>query len=67
MSEDAKNSIFLWVATPVFLGVMWALMHYDTGPKIPDRWQGPALGFLLAANISSLVWRHFRKRKANVR
>lgn len=66
MSQDAKNSILLWVGTLVFFGLFWASLHYDIGPQIPDRWQGPLLGVVIGLNVLKLAWDHIRKRKASV-
>lgn len=38
MSEDARNSIYLWVSTLVLFGAFWASLHFDLFDGISDSW-----------------------------
>ena len=63
MSRDLKNSILLWVGTLAVFGLFWAALRFDVGPDIPDQWNTPILGTLIALILLRGVWDHFRKRK----
>lgn len=65
MSRDAKNSILLWAGTLAFVGLFWAGLHFEIGPRIPDRWLGPVLGIVIGLNLLKFLWDFVRKRKAN--
>ncbi len=67
MSRDAKNSIILWAGTLAFVGVFWALLHFEVAANIPDRWLGPMVGILIVVNVLKAIWDHFRRRNAKVR
>ncbi len=66
MSQDAKNSIFLWAGTLVFVGLFWAALHFDIGPDIPDSWLGPMLAIVIGANVVRSAWDYFSKRRGNL-
>ena len=63
MSEDAKNSILLWVGALVFAGLFWSAHHFEVGAVIPDGWVRPILGLAFALNVLGLVRDCFRRRK----
>lgn len=67
MSRDAKNSIILWAGTLAFVGVLWALLHFDVGANIPDRWLWPVVGTLMGVNVVKSIWDYFRHRNAKAR
>jgi len=67
MSQDAKNSILLWVGTLVFFGLFWAAVHYEIGPEIPRSWQVPLLFLLIGLNVAKAAWTFIRNRKSSVR
>lgn len=67
MSRDARNSIILWAATLAFVGVFWALLHFEVAANIPDRWLGPMVGILIGVHVVKAIWDYFRRRNAKVR
>lgn len=67
MSDDLKNSILLWVGTLAFFGLIWAALHFDLGPGIPDHWLLPVFGILTAVNVVRSIWNLSGKRKGQGR
>ena len=67
MNRDAKNSILLWVGSLVVVGLLWAVVHFDIGANIPDRWIFPMLGMVIGVNVVKSIWDFFQKRKADLR
>lgn len=60
MSKDARNSIFLWAASLIAIGILWIPASLDVMPVVPDGWILPILGLLLLLNvieIGGLIWK----------
>lgn len=55
MSEDARNSIYLWIGSIAFFAYFWATTSFDLLPPIPDEWFLPLMGFCLLVNVVDLI------------
>jgi len=64
MSQDARNSIYLWVGAIVLAGLFWASLRFDLLPEIPDRWLWPMLTAMLALNVLNLIRDVLRRRRS---
>lgn len=65
MSDDARNSIYLWVSTLVLFGAFWASVHLDLFDGIPDTWLWPVVYVLLVINVVQTVWGFWQRRASN--
>lgn len=65
MSEDARNSIYLWVSTLVLFGAFWTSGHFDLFDGISDTWLWPALPVLLIINVVQTIWGFWQRRASN--
>ena len=64
MSEDARNSIYLWVGALTCFGLLWAALHFDLLVGVPNEWLWPVVGIIVAINMLQTVW-DFWKRRAS--
>jgi hypothetical protein len=64
MSEDARNSISLWVGGLAFFGLFWAGLYLDIFRGVWDSWFGVLLAIAVAINIGLTV-RGFWRRRAS--
>jgi len=67
VTNDARNSIYLWVGGIAFFGLFWAGLHFNLLGWIPDKWLWPALGIILAINMAQSVWGFWRRRTSSLR
>lgn len=63
MSDDARNSIYLWVGGLAFFGIFWAGLHYDLLAGASDRWLWPILGIILIVNLAEAAWKFWKRRR----
>jgi hypothetical protein len=52
VSEDARNSIYLWIGGIAFAVLAWVVMRFDPFPDILSEWM---LGVSLVVGIVSIV------------
>ena len=67
MSEDARNSISLWVGGLAFFGLFWAALHFDVITGVSDTWLWPVLGFVTLINLARTGWGLWKRRASNPR
>lgn len=68
MSEDARNSIYLWTGSIAFFAYFWATTSFDLLPQIPDDWFLPLIGLFLLVNVADfirLLWMRRASDKKN--
>lgn len=65
MSEDARNSIYLWVGGLAFFGLFWAALHFQWPIGVSDKWLWPIVGIVAVINISQTLWGLYRLRAYN--
>ncbi|MBX7514574.1 hypothetical protein K3179_08460 [Qipengyuania sp. GH38] len=65
MSEDARNSIYLWLSTLAFFGACWACLHFDWVEGISDTWLWPVFTALLVVNVVQTVRGVWQRRASN--
>jgi hypothetical protein len=65
MSEDGRNSIYLWLGTVTVFGAFWAFLHFDWFEGISDDWLWPAVTVLLVVNGVQTVWSFWQRHAAN--
>lgn len=65
MSEDARNSIYLWAGGLFFAGLFWAELHYEWLAGVPGGWLWPLVGIVTLANLAELGWRLWKRRASN--
>lgn len=65
VSEDARNSIYLWVGGSAFFGLFWAGLHFDLLGGVSDTWLWPVLGGLTLINLAQTAWGFWNRRASN--
>ena len=65
MSEDARNSVYLWLSTLVFFGAFWACLHFHLLEGISDTWLWPVFTALLVVNVVQTVRGVWQRRASN--
>jgi len=65
MSEDARNSIYLWVGSLAFFGLFWASLHFDFPIGISDRWIWPLFGVIAIIDIGMTGWGLWKHRASS--
>ncbi|WP_176592004.1 hypothetical protein [Sphingobium sp. EM0848] len=56
MSEDARNSINLWLGGLAFFGLFWAGLHFRALEWIPNWLLWPLVGLAALGNLTRLAW-----------
>lgn len=62
MTEDARNSIYLWVSSLAVFGFFWADITFDLLPSVPDAWTPWILGGTLLLNLVQMTFQLWRRR-----
>ena len=65
VSEDARNSIYLWIGGLAYFGVWWARLHYDVFKGVSDTWLLPLLGIIMVTNLVHTAWGFSKRRASN--
>ncbi|MDP4539576.1 hypothetical protein Q9K01_08080 [Qipengyuania sp. DY56-A-20] len=65
MSEDGRNSVYLWLGTLTLFGAVWASLHFDLFEGISDTWLWPVLTVTIVANLVQTVWGFWQRRASN--
>lgn len=65
MSEDARNSIYLWAGGLAFFGLFWAALHFNWLEGVSDRWLWPFVGIVAAINMMQTVWGIWKRRASS--
>lgn len=66
MSQDAKNSILLWIGTVIFIGLVWSADYFEIDTNVPDQWLWPMVGIAIGVNVTKFAWNRVRRRRTNV-
>jgi hypothetical protein len=66
MSQDARNSIYLWIGSLSVFGLLWANMSFDLlpVPKIPDEWLWVIVGIVVFVNVAIEIANYRGRRRA---
>lgn len=67
MSEDARNSIYLWIGGLALGGLFWAVLYFDVFRGVSDAWLWPLLGTILVINLAQTAWGFWKRRASNSR
>lgn len=67
VSEDARNSIYLWVGGLSYGGLFWAALHFDAFRGASNTWLWPVLGLVTLINLAKIVWGFWKRRASNPR
>ena len=65
MSEDARNSIYLWVGGLAFFGLFWAALHFEVFEGVSDTWLWPLLGIAAVFNLGHVALGFWKRRASN--
>ncbi|MCA0902864.1 hypothetical protein [Qipengyuania aquimaris] len=65
MSENARNSIYLWLTTVAFFGAFSACLHFDWVEGISDTWLWPVFAALLVVNVVQTFRGAWQRRASN--
>ena len=65
MSEDARNSIYLWVGGLSFFGLFWSALQFDVLEGVPDWWFWSLVSVAGAVNIAQTIWGFWKRRASN--
>lgn len=66
VSEDARNSIYLWVGGLAFFGLFWGDMQLDLFRGVSDTWLWPLLGIIAVIEIARTGWLFWKRRATNL-
>jgi hypothetical protein len=66
MSQDARNSIYLWIGSLAVFGFLWANISFDLlpVPDIPNEWLWPILGMSVLMNVAGEIANYRGRRRA---
>ena len=64
MSEDNRNSIYLWVGGFACFGVVWAIGHFEVFRGI-SVWLWPVVGIAALTNFVKIGWGFWKRRASN--
>jgi len=62
VSEDARNSVYLWVGGLTFFGLYWASLHFEVFSGVSKIWLWPMLGIVTVINLAQTSWRFWKRR-----
>ena len=65
MSEDARNSIYLWASTLVLLGGAWASLHFNLLDGVSNTWLWSVLWVVMVINLVQTIWGFWQRRASN--
>ena len=65
VSEDARNSIYLWIGGLAYFGFFWAFLQYDVFRGLSDTWLWPLLGIITVINLAQIAWGFWKRRASN--
>lgn len=65
MSEDARNSLYLWVGGLAFVGLFWAALRFEWLAGAPDRWLWPLVGLVGVINLIQTGFGFWKRRASN--
>ena len=67
MSEDARNSIYLWIGGFAFLGLVWASLYFDAFRGVSTHWFYPLVCAAILINLAKAAWGFWKRRASNLR
>lgn len=62
MTEDARNSIYLWVSSLAVFGLLWSDITFDLLPSMPNEWTPWIIGGTLLLNLVQMAFQFWRRR-----
>ena len=65
MTEDARNSITLWIGGLAVFGLFGLGLHFNVFSGISDAWLWPLLSVAIAVNLAQTVWRIWKRRASD--
>lgn len=65
MSNDAKESAFLWMWALIFVGLFWSGMHFDWFHGLSKTWIGTIGGVVGLINVALFVRGLWQRRASN--
>ena len=66
MTEDARNSIYLWVVSLAVFGLLWADITFDLLPSMPNEWTPWIIGGTLLLNLVQMAFQFWRRRSSRL-
>lgn len=66
MSEDARNSVYLWVGGMAFFGLFWACLHFDVLTGVSSTWIWRVLVIITLINLAQTGWGFLRRRASDL-
>ncbi len=66
MSQDARNSIYLWIGSLAVFGFLWANISFDFLPvlDVPDDWLWPILAMIVLMNVAGEIANYRGRQRA---
>jgi len=65
MTEDVRNSVYLWGATIAIFALLWAGLHFHALDWIPDWALWPMVGIAAVGNLAQFVWGIWTRRASS--
>ena len=65
MSEDARNSLYLWAGGLAVVGLCWAALRLDWLTGVPDSWLWPLVGAFAVISLARTGRGFWKRRAAN--
>jgi hypothetical protein len=65
LSEDVRNSLYLWAIGLAFAGLFWAALHFHWLTGVSDRWLWPLVGIVAAINLAQTGRGLWERRASN--
>ena len=65
MSQDARNSIYLWISVLTFVGLFWAGLQFNLLGDMSDTWIWPLIGAVAVIDFARLAWGFWKRRASS--
>jgi len=65
VSQDARNSIYLWIGALTFAGLFWAALRFDLPGGAPASWAWLPVGIAAAIEVARLTWGFWKRRASS--
>ncbi len=65
MSEDARNSLYLWTGGLLLAGLFWAALHFELLKGVPEGWLWPVVVTAAVINLAQTGWGFWKRRASN--
>jgi hypothetical protein len=65
LSEDARNSLYLWAGALAFAGLFWAALRFEWLTGVPNKWFWRVGATIAVINLAQTGWGFWRRRASN--